>query len=214
MKKLSALIAMILCVTIGGVYAAWTYTNPATDITDKGLDTVIGVALPAADQQGAVGVFNVNTNIKSMSIDQLGDDGDDSTDFHQAVLNYVIDDTLDNKPYIEFTIKLAVNADQETIDNFQAEYSIEIIDVVDQYDGKDIFIDKVTGTRDIGHSTSSEEFKWVYDSERDLYACKVYMEDEIELNDFVLPSKDAHTDFSAALGTPTLKVVLSDGIGA
>ncbi len=34
MKKISALIAMFLCVTIGGVYATWSYAG-TNDIADK-----------------------------------------------------------------------------------------------------------------------------------------------------------------------------------
>ncbi len=37
MKKLGLLIAMILCVTIGGVYATWTYTQN-TDVADEAVN--------------------------------------------------------------------------------------------------------------------------------------------------------------------------------
>ena len=213
MKKLSLLIAMILCVTIGGVYAAWTYTDPAIDITDKGLDTVIGVSLPSADLVGAIGEFGVSTNITGMSIDQLGDDGDPVTDFHQAVLNFHTND--DKAPYIEFTLNLVDNADEDTINDLETQYSIEIIDVKGTYGDKDIFVDKRVGLQNIGKSTSSDEIKWEYDEGRDLYFCKITdFEKEFILNDFILPSKSAHTTFSQALGTPTLKVLLTDGTGA
>ena len=34
MKKLSVLIALVLCVTIGGVYAAWNYSQGTTASVD------------------------------------------------------------------------------------------------------------------------------------------------------------------------------------
>ena len=37
MKKISVLIMLILCVTIGGVYATWTYTQ-ATDVADEAVN--------------------------------------------------------------------------------------------------------------------------------------------------------------------------------
>ena len=214
MKKLSMLIAMILCVTIGGVYAAWTYTNPQADITDKGLDTVIGVVLPSAEQSGAIGDFNVSTNLISMSIDQYGKN-EAGIDFHKAVLNY---NTSDGQaPYIEFTLTLVENADEEFLKTFQATYSIDIEDVASvdgTYKGTKIFTDLKPGATAIGHSTSDEDFRWVYDSERGLYACRVDVTKEFSLGDIILPSKSEHTAFSLALGTPTLKVLISDGITA
>ena len=56
MKKLGLLIAMILCVTIGGVYAAWVYpqTDDVADITHHQLLT-----LPDATFEGTYGTYKV-----------------------------------------------------------------------------------------------------------------------------------------------------------
>ena len=220
MKKLSMLIAMILCLTIGGVYAAWTYTNPAADITDKGLDTVIGVSLPAADQVGAVGEFSVSTNVTAISIDQAGlnDDGDD---FHRAMLNYAVND--ENAPYIEFGLKIVVNADADAIANLTTTYTIAITGA-GQYNSKDIFVDLKPGATTIKPSaTEGTDVKWTKVNEDDnytYYTYKVLLADEVALNDagvgneIVLASKAQHTAFAAALGTPILDVKISDGVGA
>ena len=55
MKKLSTLIALLLCVTVGGVYATWTYTSDAVDIMDVTKEAVI--ELENATTSGAAGTF-------------------------------------------------------------------------------------------------------------------------------------------------------------
>lgn len=67
MKKLSMLIAMILCVTIGGVYASWTYADANTEI--KGGSSV-NVALSGATQAGAAGVLTISENVTSLEISE------------------------------------------------------------------------------------------------------------------------------------------------
>ena len=49
MKKLSVLIAMILCVTIGGVYATWTYAGQK--VSDASYESVL--RLTDAVEEGA-----------------------------------------------------------------------------------------------------------------------------------------------------------------
>lgn len=75
MKKLSVLIALVLCVTIGGVYAAWTYTNPTADLTDRHFEQLITIS--AAIEEGAAGEYAIETNITGMSIDQTGTNSED-----------------------------------------------------------------------------------------------------------------------------------------
>ena len=59
MKKLSLLIALILCVTIGGVYATWTYTE-TTNVAD---DTVnMSLNLTKATTDGSYGTYEITTS--------------------------------------------------------------------------------------------------------------------------------------------------------
>ena len=83
MKKLSVLIALMLCITIGGVYATWTYTSTSADIVDATKEVV--VELEDATTTGAAGTFTVITNL-ALKIDQITED-DGSTD-HKAQLVY------------------------------------------------------------------------------------------------------------------------------
>lgn len=66
MKKLSTLIALILCVTIGGVYATWTYTGS----TITSVDRTLSHGMAASVTEGDVGVFEITNNNVDISIDQ------------------------------------------------------------------------------------------------------------------------------------------------
>lgn len=77
MKKFSALIALFLCVTIGGVYATWTYAG-SDDITDALYEAKVTVT--DAAYSGANGTFKVESNLV-LEIDQ-------ENEHHEAVLNF------------------------------------------------------------------------------------------------------------------------------
>ena len=199
MKKLSLLIALVLCLTVGGVYAAWIYTNPAADITDQKFEQLITIS--TATEEGAAGVYAIETNITAMTIDQKGTNNE-GLDYHTAMLNYTTSDG--QAPYIKFTLNLKENTGSDIFDTLTSTYSISVLDVADQYDSKDIFID---------HKTGDTEIVWEYDAATDTYSYTITdLSTEITLNDFVLASKAEHTAFSAALGRPVLEVKISDGI--
>lgn len=200
MKKLSALIAMVLCLTIGGVYAAWTYTNPDADITDEKFEQL--VIIPSATAAGAAGEYEIITNITGMTIDQLGTNDQDK-DFHTAVLNYTTKDG--EAPYIKFTLKLRENTGSDIFDTLESTYEITVVGA-SEYKTKSIFVDKVAGTTVID---------WDYDDINDIYYYEITdLSTEIVLNDFVLASKSEHTLFTTALGRAVLEVKLSDGVAA
>ena len=73
MKKFTVLVALILCVAIGGVYAAWIYPNLDNNIT---LDRNITVQLSAADTTNDKGVLGPLTTNSGMSffLDDLNHD--------------------------------------------------------------------------------------------------------------------------------------------
>ena len=66
MKKLSALVALILCVTIGGVYAAWMYTG--TDLL--AMEARVNHRLEDPEFKTRVGVLTTETNTVAITIDQ------------------------------------------------------------------------------------------------------------------------------------------------
>lgn len=72
MKKLSLLIAMILCVTIGGVYATWTYSQGTAAQRDAYLDDVTKITDKTV--ANAKGVISVDKTGLTITIDDANDD--------------------------------------------------------------------------------------------------------------------------------------------
>lgn len=211
MRKLSALIAMILCVSIGGVYAAWTYTNSAKDIAD--VYEAYTVTLSTATEEGAHGVYSIDTNITKLTIDQNGTNVP-TDDFHKAVLNVATSDG--ERAYITITLDLAPSApkDEVVFAAFDTTYDLRVIDVNSQYknadgDMDDIFEDLKVGTKTIAYEDWTKK-----DATNRIFSYTIYLDEEIALNNFVLKSKQEHTAFGTALGNPLLRIDVSDGTAA
>lgn len=66
MKKLSILIALILCVTIGGVYATWVYSQ-SDDVAD--ITGAKAITMTEATFTGTYGTYHVDTTNLSMMVD-------------------------------------------------------------------------------------------------------------------------------------------------
>ena len=78
MRKFSVLVALILCVTIGGVYATWMY--PGNDIGQV-IQPVSNV-MAEADFTGSFGTYHTVENTLKLIIDQ------ESSTSHNTVLKY------------------------------------------------------------------------------------------------------------------------------
>ena len=100
MKKLSLLITLLLCVTITGVYAAWTYagTNDIADVYTEFKITIADVKLT-----GANGTYVITSNLV-LVVDQANDD-------HEAELLFQSNDGKDI--YLTVTFTPSSNASQE-----------------------------------------------------------------------------------------------------
>lgn len=68
MKKLSILVALILCVTIGGVYATWVY--PGNDIGR--LEAPVSNNMGEVTFSGSMGTYSLVSNDMALIIDQDG----------------------------------------------------------------------------------------------------------------------------------------------
>ena len=66
MKKLSLLIALMLCITIGGVYATWTYTQ-TTDVADESVGAAMN--LTGVAYAGSYGTYEINRSTLALTID-------------------------------------------------------------------------------------------------------------------------------------------------
>lgn len=205
MKKISALATMVLCLTVGGVYAAWTYTNSAMDIAD--VNETYTITLTTATEAGAHGEYSIESNIQKLTIEQNGE-SDPTKDYHKAVLQFHTTDSA--APYIKICLDLAVNAPNDVLDTLETTYEISIRDVVSQYGTDDIFVDHKTGAT---AKTSITKTDWTEENAAEgIYSYTITdFAAEFELNDFVLESKSAHTAFGVALGNPVLRIDVSDG---
>ena len=99
MKKITTLIALILCVTIGGVYAAWTYTGN----TVSSVDRTVSHGLTTTILDGDVGLLQIVSNSADIAIDQ--------TD----VGNYTAKLVVTGEIVVKFTPN--TGADQAVLDN-------------------------------------------------------------------------------------------------
>lgn len=104
MKKLSVLIALMLCVTIGGVYATWTYAG-TDDIADAYAEAKVTIA--DAELTGANGTYKVESNLV-LTVDQKNED-------HEAEL--VFGSNNSDPIFLKVTFTPAANAPQEIKDS-------------------------------------------------------------------------------------------------
>jgi len=98
-KKISILITLILCVTIGGVYAAWAYTG--TNVSS--VDQTVSHGMTTATTDSDVGVLEVVHNDVNVVIDQT------------AVGNYLAKLVITGSITVKFTPNLG--APTEVVNN-------------------------------------------------------------------------------------------------
>lgn len=104
MKRLSILIALMLCVTIGGVYATWTYAG-TNDIADAYAEAKITIA--DAELTGANGTYSITSNLV-LTVDQANED-------HEAELVFTSNNS--DPIFLKVTFTPAANAPQAIKDN-------------------------------------------------------------------------------------------------
>lgn len=99
MKKLSLLLALMLCVTIGGVYATWSYAG-TDDIADAFAEAK--VTITDAELTGANGTYKIESNLV-LTIDQANEN-------HEAMLVFA---SNNSEPiFLKVTFTPAANAPQ------------------------------------------------------------------------------------------------------
>ncbi len=100
MKKLSILIALLLCVTIGGVYATWSYAL-TDDIADAFAEAKVTIA--DAEFVGSNGTYKIESNL-ALTVDQ-------ANDAHEAELVFSANDS--QPIHLTVTFTPATNAPQK-----------------------------------------------------------------------------------------------------
>ena len=207
MKKLSVLIAMLLCVTIGGVYAAWTYagTNDIADAFAEAKVTITDVELT-----GANGTYKVESNLV-LSIDQANEN-------HEAKLVFGSNDG--GAVYLKVTFTPTANAPANVKNNAVPSELYYGVTTPMQYkiDAEGNYSDSGTPTNifkfsNEGDGKLNNTFDWKKESDGTFtYTLDVNdLQKAIELSQtFVLDLKSEHDAFRTALAG-NIVVRVTDG---
>ena len=213
MKKLSILIALILCATIGGVYATWNYAE-TTDITDGYYE--IKATIADAVMEGANGTYTVTSNAVIII--------DDANNDKEAELVFKSNSVTDpnEEVFVKITFTPAAHATPEIKQNAvesEIYYGVTSemkapVDANGNYSEtgtlKDIFVfsNVKNGTLEpnvVWNENGDGGFEYTLD--------KAALEDAIKLNGkFILNTKADHDAFREALGG-NIKVYVTDGTG-
>lgn len=189
MKKLSVLIALILCVTIGGVYATWTYTQN-TDIADEQIHMTMNLTDVA--YAGSYGTYRIDTSGLTMKIDPK----EGTT--HKTAL-YITGQIV-----ITFTPNSV--APQEVKDNgVDSTFQLTLTNDNWLYEGQKI----VT----LQHN-DAEEITWGAPDQNGVFSFVITAEElsqHITLTEYNLDTKAKYDAFNLALGQGQITITVSDG---
>lgn len=216
MKKLGVLIALFTCLTIGGVYATWSYAG-TNDIADSFAEAKVTIA--DAELTGANGTYKIESNLV-LTVDQ-------ANDAHEAVLVFDSNDGKDIHLTITFTP--AKNAPVDIKKNgVPSELYFDTTTAM-QYKMDEDGNYSETGTptnifvfSNVGNGVIDEPFTWVpgelVEGSSEFYKSFTYTIGEAELKDmiklsqtFVLDIKAEHDAFRTAL-SGNIVARVSDGV--
>ncbi len=189
MKKLGLLIAMILCVTIGGVYATWTYTQN-TDVADESVNKSLN--LTGVEYVGSYGTYDVNVDGLTLKIDP------------KPGTTHTTSLVADGEIVITFTPNSV--APQAVKDGAVAStYQFTLSNANWLYEGKNVVELKHTGTHDITW-TKQGDGTFVYVLSASAVA------EHITLTEFNLDTKAKYDAYNTILGAGAIRLTVSDGI--
>lgn len=202
MKKLSILVALILCVTIGGVYATWTYAG-SSDVLDVSAE--IKVELENATLSGSIGSYSISSNF-ALKIDQKNNN-------HEAKLVFV----QNNSDPIHLTIEFTPNDGADaTVKENGINTKLTIATTTDMKYPADANGNYTAGgTEKAIFSIPTSEMNITWTKEGNKFV-KTFNQAELEsmilLNDpIILDTKGDHTAFASLL-TGNIKFTVSDGV--
>lgn len=188
--------ALLVCLTVSGVYAAWTYAG-TDDIADVYAETKITIA--DVTLQGANGTYKIESNLVLL-VDQANED-------HEAEL--VFNSNNNEAVYLKVTFTPADNASEQIKDyalNTEVYFGTT---TTMQYDGRDILTFSNPGNGELDNLiTWTKENNGTFTYTMDETALKA----AISLNGtFKLDTKAKHDAFRIAL-TGNVVVRVTDGI--
>ena len=194
MKKLGLLIAMILCVTIGGVYATWTYTQ-STDVADEAVNMAMN--LTKVEYVGSYGTYEVDTTGVSMAIDpKPGTTHTTSLIITGDIVITFTPNSVAPKEVkdagVESTFTLTLSNDNWVYDDGSGEKVLVVLEHADE------------GAHDITWSKQADgTFTYVISADT--------LAQHIKLNEFVLDTKAEYDAFNKVLTNGQIVITVSDG---
>ena len=201
MVRLGLIILLLLCVTITGVYAAWTYAG-TDDIAD--VYTEAKITISDAELSGANGTYTIKSNL-ILTVEPTADSS------HTAMLVFTSNDSQD--PDVEIRFKPAANAPQSIKDSAVPTQIYFGTTTPMQFEGKK---DDQTAVYDIlafvNNTDNKLNIEWVKDGNEFVYRMeKSDLESQITLGaTFVLDTKTKHDNFALAL-SGNVVIYVTDG---
>lgn len=202
-RKISLLVALILCATIGGVYAVWTYAGTG----ENHMSIAKGVNLTTSIQEGTEGAYTLTIGDVVFTIDQRAS-GDYTPVLHADKAQHATSATM----YFHFTPTEIASLEVEN--NCVVSYISFSSSAV--YEGDNIFkfpngyitVDKVNGTG---------EHKWTKNGDGSFTFSMSGEEllEYIQLEDgFYLDTKAKYDAFDTALLASNINIKISDKVPA
>ncbi len=198
MKKLGLLIAMLLCVTIGGVYATWTYTQN-TDVADETVNMTMNLTDVA--YSGSYGTYKIDSTAVKMTIDP------------KPGTTHTTELTIEGDIIITFTPNSV--APQEVKDNgIASTFQFGLTNVNWTFDDDTTDETPATEIISLTHSTA-ENIVWGSPDETGVFTFVISaaeLAEHISLTEFNLDTKAKYDAFNTALGLGQITITVSDGI--
>ncbi len=196
MKKLSLLIALCMLLTIGGVYATWSYVG-STDIIDAFAESKVTIS--DAVIEGTYGIYKIESNLV-LTVDQANDN-------HETEL--VFGANNDQPVYLTVTFTPSVNAPKTIKENAVASELYFGVTTPMQYkmDANGNYSESGTAVdifkfKNPGNGTLDNTFAWTKNSDGTFtYTLNAdALKEQIALSKtFVLDIKAEHDAFRTAL---------------
>ena len=204
MKKLSVLMVGLTCLTVGGVYATWTYAQNA-DVDSK--TQVLGIAMADIADSGSYGTYEI---IREEAEGLITVDATSESN-HRARLSYNGKITLKFTPSssADNTVKAQ---GVKSVYKFYTTVGTSNEQSAWVYEGQQIFnVDTTTVTIDV--ATATEGAKWTKQTDGSFtYELTTDILDDIITlqNTFELDNKTEYEAFRTALGTGSITCYVND----
>lgn len=195
MKKLSLLVALALLITVGGVYATWTYTQ-STDIADKREATTINMG--NVQFVGTYGTYDVNTSTLNLVVEPKTEAS------HITTLQVTGEIVITFTPNTVAPTEVKANGVATT-------YTFGVSNPEWKYEGTNILAINSTA-HTIGVANSSAANKWTYTNGVFTYTIgAAEIAGYIDFEEFNLDTKAKYDAFDLVLENGQVTIAVSDG---